>query len=97
MKKMYSYLSMFAMMTIIAVVTFYSGTKSANGSGLSEVMLNENIEALTDSEEAIVVCGGREHKGPCWMPGNEMKMCGPYFYIQCVMTGKTIDNCTEPC
>ena len=52
MKKSYSFLGMVAIVTMVAMVAYHSANVCVNSSTLSEVMLNENIEALAQSPES---------------------------------------------
>lgn len=72
-------------------------THSIRTASSADLILDENLEALTDGEGGTVICGSRENKGPCWRQGTSLKFCGEYSYYACFATGDPKDNCTEPC
>lgn len=59
-------------------------------------LLMENVEALADSEDFVITCNSG-NSGQCFAPNGEFKMCGEYFYNECVFTGYMFDYCWNPC
>ncbi len=54
----------------------------------AELLLTENIEALTRGESSY---------GSKYKKGNDLKFCKEHSYYQCVYTGNPKDHCTHPC
>lgn len=94
--KRYLLLSVF---TFVAALTtlLVSNQLSASKATLAKLVLDENIEALTNGEGGTIVCGGRENKGACWRQGTSLKFCKEYSYYECEATGYPQDHCSSPC
>ena len=89
---------LFALAFVVALTTlFVSYQLNASKTTLVELILDENVEALTNGEGGTIICGGREHKGACWRKGYSLKFCKEYSYYACEATGNPQDYCTEPC
>lgn len=58
----------------------------------------ENIEALAYEElpEFTITCSNGS-EGRCFITTFVQKICGPYFYYQCMFNGNQNFSCTTPC
>ena len=88
-----------ALASVCVVAAGFGGMKVYNAANQSEadLLLAENVEALSGGEGVTIVCGTREHKGPCWQAGPYLKFCKEYSYYKCFATGDPHDYCVEPC
>lgn len=57
----------------------------------------ENVEALTDNEDGVVILCNKGYDGRCFRKGYNLKMCQEYMYYACEYTGYTNDYCKNPC
>lgn len=82
----------------IVAMTAFAGYKTmSHQSTAADLMLDENVEALTQGEEATIICGSREHKGKCWAETINLKFCKEYSYYECYATGNPNTYCWQPC
>lgn len=92
----YLLLSVFTFVVALTAL-FVSNQLNRSNATVAELILDENIEALTNGEGGTIICGGREHKGACWRQGFSLKFCKEYSYYACEATGNPRDYCSEPC
>lgn len=82
----------------IVAMTAFAGYKTmSHQSTAADLMLDENVEALTQEEEPTILCGGREHKGRCWEREGDVIECQGIVFYQCRATGNPADFCWHPC
>lgn len=73
----------------------YGGmTKSASN---ESSLTMENVEALTDNEDGVVILCNKGYDGRCFRKGYNLKMCQENTYYECEYTGYTNDYCKNPC
>lgn len=46
---------------------------------IASAILDDNIEVLTNGQDATIVCGSRKHKGACWRNGYNLKFAKSIF------------------
>lgn len=75
--------------------SFFGGiTKSTSNESSLTI---ENVEALTDNEDGVVILCNKGYDGRCFRKGYNLKMCQENMYYACEYTGYTNDYCKNPC
>lgn len=74
---------------------FWGGITKSTSNESSLTM--ENVEALTDNEDGVVILCNKGYDGRCFRKGYNLKMCQEYMFYACEYTGYTNDYCKNPC
>lgn len=89
-------LSVIATITLIAVAYLGANTISNSGQEYSDLII-QNIEALTESDsEFVITCSSGSSGGRCFVPTDELRMCGEYMYHPCRYIGSQEFYCAKP-
>lgn len=96
-KKIFKTLFAFATIATISFGSYKAyGTYVVANMPEKDLVLSENIEALSNSPEYGVTCSSG-YKGTCFVKGYNLVCCGEYTNYDCSFSGYMRDYCWNPC